>query len=891
MGSSAPVLRERGVLRAAPAVPRDETPARVAPRALRWLIPLVAAGVFVVSLITLHYELRRVQYHELLRAVEALPRTRLALAAGLTVVAFMVLTAYDALALRYVRRVLPAGQTMMASMIAYAASQNLGFAVLTGGSIRYRFWSSWGLSTTEIAQAVMFSAVTFWVGILAIASATLFAPIPVGLAQYVGPAAARTSGVVLGALLAAYLIWNVSRGGRTITLRGWQIAVPGSRFAFAQLVIGVVDWTLASAVAFSLLPAAPGLDFSGFLSLFLLAQVLALVSHVPGGLGVFETLMVVLLRPYIPAAEAFGALMAYRVIYYLAPFAVGGLAFAGYEIRRGQRRAAQVLRLRAAAARWVPAVLPHVLSILVFTAGAILLVSGATPPVRGRVDVLSTVLPRSLIELSHVAGSVAGAGMLVLAWALRRRLDAAYALTVGLLAAGIVASLLKGLDWEEATLMALVLAALLPSRSAFYRKSALTTEPFSPGWVIAVVAVVGASAWIGYFSHKHVEYRHDLWWQISGYAEAPRYLRASLAALSVLGVAGFLRLLRHAQATPSLPTEADMSRVRAVIERSSATGANLALLGDKALLFSSASDGFLMYGVEGRSWVALGDPVGPPEVRTELAWRFREEADRHGGWPVFYEVSADELPLYIDLGLTLLKLGEEARVPLAGFSLAGGHRKGLRRVMKDVERDGVSFEIVAPEHIDAILPELRRVSNAWLGGKTTREKGFSLGRFDDAYLRHFPAAIVRRHSSGDDSGDRGTIVAFANLWQSGDREELSVDLMRHVPDAPRSVMEYLFVQVMQWGSAQGYQWFNLGMAPLSGFENRQLAPLWLRAGEFLYRHGEHFYNFQGLRQYKEKFDPVWEPRYLASPGGLMLPRILTNVTALISGGLRGALAK
>jgi phosphatidylglycerol lysyltransferase len=120
---------------------------------------------------------------------------------------------------------------------------------------------------------------------------------------------------------------------------------------------------------------------------------------------------------------------------------------------------------------------------------------------------------------------------------------------------------------------------------------------------------------------------------------------------------------------------------------------------------------------------------------------------------------------------------------------------------------------------------------------------------------------------------------------------MSVDLMRHAPDAPHGVMEYLFAELMLWGKAQGYRAFSFGMAPLSGLEDRTLAPLWNRAGAFLFRHGEHFYNFRGLRQYKAKFDPVWEPRYLASPGGLALPRILANVAALVSGGLSGVIAK
>ncbi len=135
------------------------------------------------------------------------------------------------------------------------------------------------------------------------------------------------------------------------------------------------------------------------------------------------------------------------------------------------------------------------------------------------------------------------------------------------------------------------------------------------------------------------------------------------------------------------------------------------------------------------------------------------------------------------------------------------------------------------------------------------------------------------------------IVAFANLWIGTEKEELSPDLMRHLPEAPHDIMEYLFVQLMLWGKQEGYRWFNLGMAPFSGLETRALAPLWNRLGAFVFRHGEHFYNFQGLRQYKEKFDPEWEPRYLASPAGLALPRVLTNLASLISGGLTGVLTK
>jgi phosphatidylglycerol lysyltransferase len=274
--------------------------------------------------------------------------------------------------------------------------------------------------------------------------------------------------------------------------------------------------------------------------------------------------------------------------------------------------------------------------------------------------------------------------------------------------------------------------------------------------------------------------------------------------------------------------------------------------------------------------------VGPKAEHTELVWRFRELCDRHGGWTIFYQVDAEHLPLYLDLGLALLKLGEEARVRLDTFSLKGDARKGLRHACNRVEKEGYTFAVIPAEGIPPLLPEMKAISDAWLAEKHTREKGFSLGFFEAEYLQLFPAGIVRQE---------GKIVAFANLWLGAEKEELSPDLMRYLPEAPSGVMEYLFIQLMLWGKQEGYRWFNLGMAPFSGFEDRALAPLWNRFGAFIFRHGEHFYNFQGLRQYKEKFAPEWTPKYLASPGGLTLPRIFANLAALISGGLKGVIAK
>ena len=248
----------------------------------------------------------------------------------------------------------------------------------------------------------------------------------------------------------------------------------------------------------------------------------------------------------------------------------------------------------------------------------------------------------------------------------------------------------------------------------------------------------------------------------------------------------------------------------------------------------------------------------------------------------FYEVGEENLPIYLDLGLTVLKIGEEARVDLSRFSLYGGEHKGLRHSLNKLEREGWSFAIMPPEAVPALLPELRAVSDAWLTSKSTREKRFSLGRFDEAYLRQQPVAVVRSENR---------VVAFANLWPGAPGGELSIDLMRFRADAPAGVMDYLFVNLMLWGQEQGYSFFGLGMAPFAGLRSGPFAPLWNRLAVLLYRYGEHFYNFQGLRQYKDKFDPRWRPRFLACPGGSAVPGVLSDLTALVSGGLVGVLRR
>lgn len=840
-------------------------------RRWRWVSPAIGAVLFVAAVWVLHRELRQVRYREVTEAVRALPPARLLLAFVFTFANYAILTGFDLLAFEYVGKRIAGWKVALASYTGYAVSNSVGFALISGTSVRYRFYTRWGLTAAELSQVVVFYFGTFWLGLLVLGGLSLaLDPHPALLREMGG--GVRVLGAALLLAAAAYAAAALLRRG---PLRVWklELPLPPPRLVGGQFLLSTLDWALAAGVFYAILPPTP-LTFAEVLSAFLAAQILGLLSHVPGGLGVFEGTMVLLLRRYLPTEQVFSTLVLYRIVYYLIPLAVALAILIADEVRQRRRHLA---RLGGAFGALTRQLAPKVLAVFTFFAGALLLFSGATPASRWRVDWLHEFLPLAVSEASHFVASVVGVGLLLASNGIARRLDGAYYFAAVALMVGIVTSLLKGADYEEALLLALVLAALIPGRAEFDRKAAFWSARFRPEWIAAVLAVVGASIWLGFFAFKHVEYSSELWWEFAVDRSAPRSLRASVGATMAVLAFGVLRLLRPAPPEVTLPTAEELADAERIIAAQPSTVPYLAYLRDKTLLFSEARDAFLMYGVQGKSWVAMGDPVGPPSAAPEVIRAFLARCDDFGGDPVFYQVTKDRLHLYADFGLTFVKLGEDAFVPLRGFSLDGAANKPFRLVLNRFAKSGAEFRIVPPEEVPALLPELREVSDEWLRSKGASEKGFSLGFFDPGSLGRFPVAVVV---------EGGRITAFASIWPGPGGEELSVDLMRFRESAQKNVMEAIFLQMMLWGREQGYARFDLGMAPLSGLEISAVAPAWTRLGHFLYQQGEPFYNFQGLRAYKEKFHPVWEPRYLAYPGGLALARILADVSALVAGGYR-----
>ena len=837
----------------------------------RVLGPIAGAAAVAIALFVIHEISGKLHLHQIETALAATSFQTVAPALAFTFVSFIAMACYDVMAVRRVAPgKVPVRLAMFAGFVGYGFSNAIGFHVFVGGPVRYRIYQSAGADAADVGRIVGISLLTFWGGLLTIVGlALLFDPVGLPALALLTPAGDRIIGGAIMAGLAAGIVW-LSRGNHKVSILGWDFPLPSAGSALAQIVIGAIDIGAAAAALYVLLPAdiAPG--YAIFLILFVAAIIASLISHAPGGLGVLEATILLGLgagtRPDVVAA-----LVLFRLVYYLLPLLLAASALLAFEIYRVRSTVSTVAGRTLAVTRHV---VPPITATLAFAGGMVLLLSGNTPAAVERTDWLSDILPLPFAEASHLLASITGLLLVVIARGLYRRIAFARIAAIALLLSGAAFSLLKGLDWEEAVVLIAVALVLFVYRRAFYRRGDWRSFRPDPTWIGLIAIVIIAATLVGLLAYRHVEYQSDLWWQFAWDGDAPRFLRATLAlAMVAATIAADAIINRPGQAKRAGP-EPVPEAVRHVLETSSDTQSCLALLGDKTFMVSTSGRAFLMYAVSGRSWITMGDPVGDPKAARALIWRFAEAADHAGVRAVFYAVQPEFLPSYLDMNLAILKIGEVARVELTGFCLDGAVRQPLRYAIGKVTREGLAFSVIPKAEVPDALPRLRAVSDAWLKSKNGHEKGFSLGYFDDAYMSEFDCAVLRRD---------GEIVAFANLWRSGDRDECSIDLMRYRPGVSKVMMEALFAHLLLYGKAEGYRWFNLGAAPLAGLANHPLASTWSRVGTFIYRAGDEFYNFEGLRAFKQKFDPVWTPQYLACPGGLAMAQVLLDVTTLISG--------
>ena len=835
----------------------------------RLLSPALALGICVLLLVAIQHMSQGINYHSVSRQLFSIAPDRWLVALGATVLSFIALVARDAIGLRHVAAKVPRALLWVGAATGSALGNAAGFGALTGGAVRCRVYGAVGVTPAQVGRLTVFTGVSLALALLLTSAlGALWDTAPLAAMLHIDPATLALGSALVLALLAAI---GASCGAATRQIRTrWRALtfdIPSRSDFVWEIALGVLDVVGAGAALWVFLPQTD-VSFVSFLTVYSAALLLGMVGHTPGGVGVFESVMVFALGGDLSAPSLVAGLVAYRVIYFGLPLLLSAGVLAGFEGRALRER----LPLRRVAG--LTQLAPLFLCLITFLAGSMLIVSSATPAFARRLAILRDLVPLWALESSQLVSAVLGVLLLFVARGLLRRLDAAWWLTLALTAVSLVLSVIKGLAFVEAGILSSLVVLLLCTRRRFSRRSSLFAERFTLGWVMSVAIVIMCAAWIMFFAYRNVPYSNDLWWQFAFDERASRSLRAMLAAGLSAAAFALWQLLRPAKGRFVHPSSADLTDAVQIIRAQERSDAGLAMMGDKSFLFSDSRQAFLMYAKHGRTWAALHDPVGPRCEWAELINKFVSLAHTHGGRAAFYQVRADSLPLYLDSGLTLMKLGEEARVSLDAFDLNGPKRSALRYSLRRAQRDGCTTEVIDAADMPAYFELLRDISDRWLDSRAGREKSFSVAAFSEAYLAAQSVMLVRQN---------GVPVAFTTFMTTDLTVEATVGVMRHLPEASPYVMDYLFIELAMHLKSAGYRFLSLGMAPFSGVQPMPLSSPLHRLGSMVWKFGGRFYNFQGLRAFKGKFQPGWEPRYLAVSGWMGALLTLVDLSILAGG--------
>ena len=602
-----------------------------------------------VALWVVQREFRTLSWEDIKGALDSTPPRALWAAAGCTLAAYVVLTAYDRLGSVYAGYPISYLRTSLASFVAYSLANNLGFATVSGAAIRYRFYAAWGLPPLAIAKVVAFTSLTFGLGGFALGGLVLIAEPEV--LPFFGEGTPRwvmqLAGAIMWGIVSAYVL--LARFVPHFRLFGHQIDLPGFRMAVGQTALASADVAVTALVFWMLLPPAEGLNFLHFLGIYVLALSAGIVANVPGGIGVFDGAILIGLSGYLPAPVVIGALLLFRLYYYIVPLFIAGLMFAGFEISQRRRLLDRIAPERGVAISFeVPA-----MAALTGLAAMTMIVIGALPPKPNALDGVFDLLDEAA---NHFAASVVGCLLLVAAFGLMRRLAIAWWATLVLLLNGALVVWLRGEPWWLTGGFVLLAVLLTTVRPAFYRRARLTAEPLSAENVAMLAALslsaltLAGIAYAGPFA--------DLsWWGVVLSGETPETVRFAVGLAGVMLIVAAAGLLRPARIVARPYDEAMRDRLTALGAMAPALGAADGVVegegGRAAVAFVKRDD----------IWLALGDPAGEERERISVIWRFRDLCDSARVDPAVWRAGPDLLRVYADIGLTALPLEGGNGVP------------------------------------------------------------------------------------------------------------------------------------------------------------------------------------------------------------------------------------
>jgi phosphatidylglycerol lysyltransferase len=620
-------------------------------RWLRHLPPLVGVVLLLVAVYVVQKEFRHLKLEDIEAALRRIPRDWLGLGFAIAVCAYLVLTLYDLLGSIYAQHLLPYRRIAFASFCAYALSHNLGFSALSGAAVRFRLYAGWGLAPLQIGKLVAFCSLTFGFGGLVIGGAALLLE-PRAL-PFIGAALPlwllHLLGLALWGAVATYLV--VAAHGRDICVFGHVLRLPGLRMAVLQVMLATTDVCVTSSIFYALLPHGHGLTFFRFLAIYVMSYSAGVAASLPGGIGVFDTVMLLGLSAYMPAARVVGGLLIFRLYYYIIPLFLAGSLFAGHELLlRGRVLLRGAAAGRPAVRRNEPDFAIAAATGVVALCGMMLLAIGIIAP-DPDVSWIDPGYADSLATAGHFIPSLIGAALMVFAIGLSQRVTLAWGGTLVLLILGAAMTAAQGRLWWIPGILLLAALMLAPYRGSFHRHARLLSGRMQSANAIPLFALIGCLLALAVFE-RHVRFvSYNSWWKIVVSPVVPNSVRLAVGLSVLVGLIAIWRLLLPGRAVAAAWTlEARL--------RYAALGASPPSRAD-GIIWGEAGRAALPFRRIGRVLLGLGDPAGPVADRASAVWRLRDLAQKEGRDPAVYRVGTELLEVYGALGLAALPLGPD----------------------------------------------------------------------------------------------------------------------------------------------------------------------------------------------------------------------------------------
>ncbi|MDR1784451.1 MAG: phosphatidylglycerol lysyltransferase domain-containing protein [Endomicrobium sp.] len=841
-------------------------------RFIKYILVSLSFLFFVIALLFLHNQLKDVSYSEIINALKTLPYNRIIVASFLSVLYYLILGGYDIISFKYVnpKTLLKPKDIIFTCFISNILGNNTGYSMLFGGSIRYRLYSLYNVSITDVTKVLLFSSVTIWVGLLLIGGFVFaFAPISLkGICDF--NFSVRTVGLFFIVILVLYILLSLFHS-KPIKLFKWTVTFPNIKIVSLQILIATCDWLIASFVLYVLMPIGE-ISYFTLLKIFLISQLLGIISQTPGGIVIFEAAITSLLPDSLNSSEVIGGLLVYRAIFYFFPLLIALVLLVSFEIIIFTKKFRKTTKIFG---KTVSSFIVQVIAFSSFFISMIAMFSTSTPFNMNRLKSVLGLLPRWIVDLSHFLLSIVTIGLLFISRALQLRIKSAWKISCILINFAVIFVVITGESYLIFLCFVVLLIALLTSKKYFYRNISILNTAFSAWWFNAVIGVFILSVWIGFFVNKQTV----LFWMrlnvllknILGNTttDTARFLRSSIGIGIIVFIVVLEQVSRSFFKKTVLFTRDD---IKNIIDFSDYTYSFNALSCDKSCVVNDKKNAFIMYARSKSSWIALGDPVGGHDNKNknELLWKFKEIADNASVRLAFIGIDHRYVQVYNDIGFDTFKIGQEAKISLKTFDKGLKWFKYFCCIEKKIEDAGFKYKVLKAEDFEVYKNIFSYINKEWKKNVNYVDRKFIPGEYDESYMKDMDFSIIEKHNK---------IYAFSVITKTKNKNEVSSGIVRYMK-CDNDIFTYIIFKNILWAKKNGYKMFDLGLAYFPSMESGDGI---IKYFAKMFMFAEHFnYNLSSLREFKNMFCPIWYNKYIAIYPTKHITVFIRNFMVLIS---------